>query len=122
MMLFLYFSPNFFPELFLSVFMYNLEVKNRVDFGERGKIKKIFISGFFFRKMAKKRKKWGDEEKKSLSNFLGGEKSSPNVFFSPNVCPEYLQITRPDFHRKVLLRDRAAFVIMVVVAGPRRYR
>ena len=82
MMLFSYFSPNFFPELFLSVFMYNLEVKNRVDFGERGKIKKIFISGFFFRKWAKIGKKWGDEEKKSLSNFLGVKKV-PRTYFFP---------------------------------------
>ena len=59
MMLFSYFSPNFFPELFLSVFMYNLEVKNRVYFGERGKIKKNIYLRFFFHEMGKNREKMG---------------------------------------------------------------
>ena len=59
MMLFLYFSPNFFPELFLSVFMYNLEVKNRVDFGEKGKKKKNIYLRFFFQENGQKGEKMG---------------------------------------------------------------
>ena len=58
MMLFSHFSPNFFPELFLSVFMYNLEVKNRVDFGEKGK-KKKYLSQVFFQENGQKGEKMG---------------------------------------------------------------
>ena len=66
MMLFSHFSPNFFPELFLSVFMYNLEVKNRVDFGEKGKKKKNIYLRFFFSGKWPKRGKNGEMKKKKV--------------------------------------------------------